>query len=128
MVSRDTLLSGWCADFDVGKFVIPKHDPTEKTLVWKDPRTVLSTELYNNLSGFLHSGEFSINVYADKAYPKNSGFYEVIPTGTPPFNVAGSGVTPNVSTPSGDYDRLVVVWGPSAGWHCHAGERQLDCR
>jgi hypothetical protein len=107
MVSRDTLLSGWCADFDVGKFVIPKHDPTEKTLVWKDPRTVLSTELYNNLSGFLHSGEFSINVYADKAYPKNSGFYEVIPTGTPPFNVAGSGVTPNVSTPSGDYDRLV---------------------
>ena len=120
--TKEELISGWYQSYQAGTFLIPKHDPSNVTGIYTQPRSILSAELHHKLGDFLGSGLFAIKVYEDGSYPKNSGFYEVVPSGTSPFQVAGSGVAPGTTAvyATGSYDTLVVVWGEKSNWHCHA--------
>ena len=119
-MNKNDLILQWSAAVDSGSLLTPKHDPTGLYIAWNKFRTVLTLEASASLGGYIKSGSYSIRVFEDSKFPASSGLYEVVPSGSAPFSVAGSGVQSGSITPSGSYDRLVVAHSKKEGWHVYA--------
>ena len=119
-MTKEEIVSEWGAALDSGSFLAPKHDAASLSITFAKFRTVLTPEASSSLVSFIKSGSYSIRQYMDNNYKSGAGIFEIIPSGASPFKVAGSGVQSGSLTPSGSYDRLVVVSGSQQGWHVYA--------
>jgi len=119
-MDKHDLIAEWSKAIDSGSFLTAKHDPNNLSIGWGKFRTVLSSEASASLENFIKSGSYGVQVYEDANYSGGSGLFEIIPSGSCPFSVAGSGVASGSLTPSGSYNRLVVVHGKTDGWHVFA--------
>jgi hypothetical protein len=119
-MTKAEIISQWSAALDSGSFLTAKHDAASLSITFKKFRTVLSPEASSSLISFIKSGSYAIRHYEDNNYPAGAGIFEIVPSGQTPFTVAGSGVQSGSLTPSGSYDRLVVVDGPQQGPHVYA--------
>jgi len=117
---KEEIISHWSAALDSGSFLTAKHDAASLSITFEKFRTVLSPEASSSLTSFIKSGNYAIRHYEDNNYPAGCGIFEIVPSGDTPFIVAGSGVQSGSLTPSGTYDRLVVVDGPQQGPHVYA--------
>ena len=126
-MNKNDLLTQWSSALDSGSFLTAKHDPTGLALSWDKFRTVLSTDASSSLASYIKSGDYGIRVFEDRKFPGTSGFYEIVPSGSYPFSVAGSGVPSGSITPSGSYDRLVVAHSKKYGWHVYAEDSSRIC-
>ena len=119
-MNKQTIITQWSEAVDSGSFLTAKHDPAGLSIGWGTFRTVLSAEASASLGDFIKSGSYGIRVFEDAEFPSSSGFFEIVPSDSAPFSVAGSGVASGSLTPSGSYGRLVVVYGKQDGWHVYA--------
>jgi len=120
IMKKNDIIGQWSSALDSGSFLTAKHDPTGLSIAWDSFRTVLSSEASSSLAGYIKSGDYGIRAFEDKKFPSSSGFFEIVPSGSSPFSVAGSGVASGSITPSGSYDRLVVAYAKKDGWHVYA--------
>jgi len=121
-MKKDEIVGQWSDALDSGSFLTRKHDPTNLSIEWGGFRTVLSPEAAASLNTYIKSGDYGIRAF-DQPQPKysgGSGFFEIVPSGSYPFSVPGSGVQSGSTVPSTSCDRLVVVWGQKQGWHIYA--------
>ena len=119
-MDRNQLITSWGQVAESGNLLISKHDPNDLGVVLNKYRSVISYELSSSLEGFIKSGEYTINQYADTRYPGGSGYFEIIPNAGSTFSVPGSGVPAFSTTPTEALDRLIMVYGYKLGWHVHA--------
>jgi hypothetical protein len=119
-MNKKDLITQWSSAVDSGSFLTAKHDPTGLAIGWDSFRTVLSEEASSSLTSYIKSGDYGIRVFEDSKFPSSSGFFEILPSVSYPFSVAGSGVPSGSITPSGSYDRLVVAHSKKYGWHVYA--------
>lgn len=118
---RADLVYEWKDAIHKASFLTPKHDPDKiPTFKFKKARSVLSNEAKQNLSGFIDSNNYKLTHYEDTLYKGGSGYITITPNDKSFFNVAGSGIACGSTTPSGNLDTLVVVWGPKQKWHVYA--------
>ena len=108
-MNKENIITQWSRAVDSGSFLTAKHDPAGLAIGWATFRTVLSAEASTSLDSYIKSGHYGIHVFEDRNFPSSSGFFEIVPSGSYPFSVAGSGVQSGSVTPSGSYDRLVVA-------------------
>jgi len=120
LMTKPQIVSEWTKALDSGTFLAPKHDPASLSITFASFRTVLTPEASSSLASFIKSGDYSVRQYEDSKFPNGPGIFEIVPSGSSPFKVAGSGVASGSLTPSGSYDRLVVVSGSNQGWHTYA--------
>jgi len=119
-MKKEDLVTQWSSAIDSGSLLTTKHDPNGLAIAWHGFRTVLSEEASSSLAKYIKSGDYGIRVFEDKKFPSSCGFFEILPSGSYPFSVAGSGVQSGSITPSGSYDRLVVANSKQYGWHVYA--------
>jgi hypothetical protein len=119
-MNKQEIITQWSSAVDSGSFLTAKHDPTGLAIGWDRFRTVLSPDVSSSLDSYIKSGQYGIRVFEDRKFPSSSGFFEIVPSGSYPFSVAGSGVQSGSVTPSGSYDRLVVAHSKDYGWHVYA--------
>lgn len=94
-----------------------KHDPNNLSTTFNSYRTVLSSNLADNLAEFISSDEYTVIEYENTKLPTAPLYFEIIPFETSDFKVPASGVTSNSITASTIVDRLVAVSGATNGWH-----------
>ena len=121
-MNKQDIITQWSNAVDSGSFLTAKHDPTGLAIGWDSFRTVLSTDASSSLASYIKSGQYGIRVFEDSKFPKTSGYFEIVPSDSYPFSVAGSGVPSGSITPSGPYDRLVVAHSKKYGWHVYADD------
>jgi hypothetical protein len=121
-MNKQDIITQWSSAVDSGSFLTPKHDPTGLAIGWDSFRTVLSADASSSLASYIKSGQYGVRVFEDSKFPSSSGYFEIVPSGSCPFSVAGSGVPSGSITPSGSYDRLVVAHSKKFGWHVYADD------
>jgi len=119
-MDRISLIAQWDQAAATGSLLTAKHDPNNLSITWDSYRSVISNDLSSSLQIFIKSGDYKINQFHDSRYPKNSGYYELIPNSNSTFSIPGSGVPSGSVTPTEALDRLVLVCGPKQGWHAYA--------
>jgi hypothetical protein len=103
-----------------GTLLTPKHDPDKLGIIWSKPRSVLSSELAENLESFLKDGNYTVIEYENSGFPHSPMYWEIIPDPESTFTVPGSGVPAYSMEPSTALDRLVAVSGTFQGLHLYA--------
>jgi len=122
-MNKTTLQNMWLEAAKADTLLTPKHDPTGLGGPWKSYRTVLSSDMSQNLDGFISSGEFKATYYHNTDKPATPDYYAVEST-TPQFSIPASAVPKLSMTPDAPKDRLIFVSGEDQGWHCF-GESSL---
>jgi hypothetical protein len=122
-MDKNTLQAMWLQACKDGTLLTPRHDPTGLAVPWNSYRTVLTSELAQNLEGFINSGEFKATYYHNNNEPATPDYYAIELT-TPNYSITASGVPKLARTPDAPKDRLIFVSGQNQGWHCF-GENDL---
>ncbi|MCZ2268640.1 MAG: hypothetical protein LC124_07265 [Ignavibacteriales bacterium] len=113
-MDKDEIINQWTGSIENGTFLTPKHDPNNLSTAYASFRTVLTPQMSSSLENFIHSRNFSINVYLDNRF--NNFYYEIL-SSDPSYSRLANGV-PSGSIQTGSLcDRLVVVSGSQQGWH-----------
>jgi hypothetical protein len=100
-------------------------EPTGLAITWDRFRPALTRDAASSLSGFIKSANYSIRVFEDQKFSGSSGFFEIIPSGSPPLSIAGSAehqVQSRSRVPTTDSSRLTE--GKTADMHMQ--KTQLD--
>ena len=107
---------------EANTLLIPKHDPAGITGTYSTFRTVLSEPASGDLTVFVKSNDYKLDLYEQKGGRFDGKPYVVLtPLNAKYFDVSGSGVLSNTIIPlTGGCDVLVAVNHPTSGWHCYA--------
>lgn len=105
--------------------LMPKHDPNQLSTTHSSYRTVLSHEASSSLKRFIDSDDYSVDYYQNLRPGLGNHYCRIIPKDNSHFSIAASGVTAHSNFASTALDSLVVVSGPTQGWHVF-GEDSIE--
>lgn len=108
-----------------GTLLTAKHDPNLVETQYHDYRSVLTLEASASLKSFILSGNYGLTCYHDNKYPNGAGYFEITPSDTAAFTIAGYGVVSSSLENNTNLDRLVIVSGSKTGWHLYAEDSNV---
>lgn len=117
MLNKSDFIDACATACDSGTFVTAKHDATNLTTLYSQPRSI-NCMGNTEMAAYLRKGDFKVHCYSDSDPKHTPELYIITPNDS--SIVPGSGVGAMSSTPSTQCDVFSVPSGVVQGWHGYA--------